>query len=361
MRTTLRPVGWMVLVLSLPIWVSACTESATQSTDVGDLDILMAPPSQDPDPEPTGVEPDSVLQATVDTVQVMGSNFLPGDRVGWLLNGRTTGDVVTQSTEFVSSGELRAIIEVAPDAEVTAFDVEVRGGGKRKGIGTDLLRVQETFNGDVVVSFRETPGDAFTSDGVNSHSAEVTSRLWLSVEEGSGRGVCVAFPAPGPDAVIHSTSDWQDLLSVSAGAVGLGQTYCGPTTLHTSDHREEDGLMGMDNDLSTTTVDDVQVSGGKLVLKEFDARGTDWSWRLIFDDFRTAVNGGTKDNGVCIRRDTGNRWTLGTDASIAATSEAPDACADVDPLVNLVRYEKKGGFTHVATFRMVFAVALQPA
>ena len=144
---THRRIATLLSVLAVIVF-SACTESATQSTDVGDLDILKAPPSQDPDPAPTGVDPDSVLQATVDTVQVMGSDFLPGDRVGWLLNGRSTDDIVTQSTEFISGGELRAIIQVAPDAEITVFDVEVRGGGKRKGIGTDLLRVAEKPGGN---------------------------------------------------------------------------------------------------------------------------------------------------------------------------------------------------------------------
>ena len=124
------------------IWVGACAESGPGVTEAPDLDILMAPPSQSPDPDPQSVAPDSVLQATTDTLIIGGEYFEPGDQVGWLLNGKGTDDIVTMSSQVVDSATIIAIVEVAADAELTTFDVEVRGGGKRKGIGTDLLRVE---------------------------------------------------------------------------------------------------------------------------------------------------------------------------------------------------------------------------
>ena len=133
---------WGIGALFAFVWVGACMDPGPGLTEAPDLDILMAPPSQSPDPDPQAITPDSVLQATTDTLVIGGEHFEAGDQVGWLLNGRGTDDIATLSSQVIDSTTIIAIVDVAADAELTTFDVEVRGGGKRKGIGTDLLRVK---------------------------------------------------------------------------------------------------------------------------------------------------------------------------------------------------------------------------
>ena len=116
----------------------------------------------------------------------------------------------------------------------------------------------------------------------------------------------------------------------------------------------------MDANAADTTHSDVQVAGGKMILKEFDGPGGSWNWRLMFSDNRTTVNSGAVDNGVCVRYNDDGTWTLGTDPAIDDDSEVPDACAGVDDKVNLVRLTDAGQFVHVATFRMIFELTLAP-
>ena len=173
-RRLLKDVLGLAAMMAL-IWVGACMDSGPGVTEATDLDILMAPPSQDPDPDPQSVAPDSVLQATTDTLLIAGEHFEPGDQVGWLLNGKGTDDIVTMASQVVDAETIVAVVEVAGDAELTTFDVEVRGGGKRKGIGTDLLRVEVGGNGppasapQVTWTMDDSQG-GLTSDGNPTYS-----------------------------------------------------------------------------------------------------------------------------------------------------------------------------------------------
>lgn len=225
------------------------------------------------------------------------------------------------------------------------------------------MRVTTTFLG---------PQDAVYSDGLGSYetvkrrqaiesSIGPSGQWFLRLESFSGRALCVSFPPAGPDLQVLSPSDWQDLQSVSGGAVGPGTEYCGPVTMHTRDHLEPGQLHGMDANPGSADPDDIQTSGGKLVLKEFDS-AVSWEWRMLFDDSHTAVNGGVDSNGLCIRYTTARTWVMGTDPSIEDDAEAPAAgvCSGVDEWINLIRWLPDGTTVHVARMLMPFRFTIAP-
>lgn len=259
------------------------------------------------------------------------------------------------------------------DAVGTFEPVFAPGGGKGKpGGGSD----SGPTAGKVITRFADAAGDAFRSDGKGDYVSikkkqEVESVISTSGQHGlkmevgpADRTVCVAFPPAGADASIISPSDWADLVAASNGAVDLGQVYCAITTMHTRDHTDPDKLLAMDTDPATTTLLDVQMSGGKLVLKDINADQS-WEWRLLYDDSHTTVNGGADDNGLCILYREDGTWLLGNDPGIAgASADDPTACDGVvDEYVNLIRVTDSGTgtvYTHVATFRMPFSYEAIP-
>jgi len=244
------------------------------------------------------------------------------------------------------------VTEVEPGEAVRpAFANGGRGGGGGGGGGGS-----GPASGNVATAFADAPGDAVFSDDGTAYvtikkQSQVTSevdqagRHNLQVNEGSGRSLCVAFPAAADTT--WSQTDLDDFLDVSGIQLG-GDPYCGIVTFHTAAHSDPDRLLAM-------SAGDVQTAGGKLVLKEFDG-GQSWQWRLFFDDSRGSQTSDT--NGLCIAYD-GNVWTLGTDPSIDDASSAPNTCdeAGVDEYLDLVRVTSV--YTPVARFRLPFSYTVQ--
>lgn len=264
---------------------------------------------------------------------------------------------------------------VAPerDAVGTFEPVFAPGGGKGKPGGEGG---SGPAAGNVITRFADAAGDAISSDGKGDYvtikkKQEVSSEISTSGQHGlkmeagpADRTVCVEFPEAGADANILSAGDWDDLVAASGGAVDLGQVYCSIITMHTRDHTDPDKLLGMDTDPATTTILDVQMSGGKLVLKDINADQS-WEWRLLYDDSHTTVNGGADDNGLCILYREDGTWLLGNDPGIAAASgDDPNACDGlIDEYINLIRVTDGGTgtvYTHVATFRMPLSYEVIP-
>lgn len=326
-------------------------------------------------------DPTEAPQDTTLEVSILGSGFERGSEARFLLGGAPTANVVTNRTRFVSDTELAAEITIAIDADVALYDVEVSSsGGRRRGIGTELFSVLQKTNGptsgDVVTVFMDDAGHRILSDGaiyepVKKRQAVETEistsgQHGLKLNERSNRTVCVAFPPEGPDAEIVSQADWDALVASSGGAVALGTTYCGLITMHTRDHTHPDQLIGMDVDPTTPDLLDVQTSGGKLVLKEFDDL-TSWEWRLLFDDSHSSIAGGADDNGLCIRYHPDRTWTIGNDATLDSQSEDSAACDGIDDIVNLWHVTPVGGngsnsvtYTLTARFRMPFTYTVTP-
>ena len=245
-----------------------------------------------------------------------------------------------------------------------------KGGGGRGG-GPGGGGEAGPSAGNVITTFRDSPGDGVLSDGNVDYrtikkkqevESEITSdgRFWLDVNPGpASRALCVSFPsADSGDALIVSPTDWDAL--TAGGDVALGDTYCGEMLLHSRDHQHPGKLLDMDATLGEAP-DDIQTSGGKLVLVGLGAQ--EWEWRLFFDDNHSKENGGDLRNGLCIRYNDDGGWTVGADPRIDDTSEMPGTCDDVDEWLDLIRVTQGDAgaiYTHVASFRMPFRFTARP-
>jgi hypothetical protein len=74
-------------------------------------------------------------------VRVLGSGFDPGSRASWERGGAVDSKIHVDTTIFVSSSEIRAVIDIAGDAELAFYDVAVYTSGGRKGVGTERFEV----------------------------------------------------------------------------------------------------------------------------------------------------------------------------------------------------------------------------
>jgi probable HAF family extracellular repeat protein len=74
-------------------------------------------------------------------VRVIGSGFDPGSRAIWERNGEPDPMITTDSTRYVSSGELVAFITIAPDADLDLYDVAVTTSSGKRGFGMEMFEV----------------------------------------------------------------------------------------------------------------------------------------------------------------------------------------------------------------------------
>jgi hypothetical protein len=78
---------------------------------------------------------------TGELVTITGSGFAPGAIASWEEGGVTSGKVVVRNTQFVSSTQLVATIDIAADADLALYDIAVTNSDRKKGIGTELFEV----------------------------------------------------------------------------------------------------------------------------------------------------------------------------------------------------------------------------
>ncbi len=74
-------------------------------------------------------------------VSILGTGFQPGDQASWQRNGAADPKIQVLSTQYVTSTQLIATINIASDAELALYDVAVAGLGRKGGIGTEMFEV----------------------------------------------------------------------------------------------------------------------------------------------------------------------------------------------------------------------------
>jgi uncharacterized delta-60 repeat protein len=119
--------AWHLLVVGVlaSVGVMATTPVAAQN-----IAVTAANP-------PTGEQDTSGL-----VVKITGKNFQPGARSDFFKSGTTDpAGVTVRSTQFVSSTEVDAIIDIGPTAAVSLFDIKVTNTSGRSGKGGDLFSV----------------------------------------------------------------------------------------------------------------------------------------------------------------------------------------------------------------------------
>jgi len=127
--------------------MTACTDTSTLPTDVdaqfakGGGGITV-----------TGADPDNAPQGVTIDIRVIGSGFDESSKVEFLLAGKSTPKILTNSTTFTfnpadNTHTLTANITIAADADVALYDIEVRAARGRKGIGSELFGVKSNGGG----------------------------------------------------------------------------------------------------------------------------------------------------------------------------------------------------------------------
>jgi hypothetical protein len=94
-----------------------------------------------PSPTVDATDPSAAEQGTTLDVRVLGSNYDEGSSVDFLLDGKPTQKVKTNSSSFVSPTEVVANITIAADAVVDLYDVRVTTAGGKKGVGIEKFEV----------------------------------------------------------------------------------------------------------------------------------------------------------------------------------------------------------------------------
>ncbi len=135
----------------------------------------------------TGADPNNAPQGAILDVSVIGSGFEDGFVVTLLLAGESTPKILTKSTTFHNGNLLVARIEIAVDAEIAFYDIEVAPPRGRPGVGSELFSVnQKGKPGDEVEpQFTITETDLGTLGGSYLHKA------WSVVSGPDGNSVRV--------------------------------------------------------------------------------------------------------------------------------------------------------------------------
>ncbi|MFQ5890336.1 MAG: hypothetical protein ACE5JR_09830 [Gemmatimonadota bacterium] len=131
-------------LLAAVAWVAACSEPGPTSPESPSILAAKGGNGGGDGPTVDATDPTSAPQGATLPVGVFGSGFDPGSVVDFLLDGKKTTKVVTNSTSFVGAGELIADITIAADAPLASYDVRVTTSRKKKGIGTELFKIVGT-------------------------------------------------------------------------------------------------------------------------------------------------------------------------------------------------------------------------
>ena len=145
MRCGLRSRSFVVAQL-LTVGFAACTDSSPTRPR---MDAARTSPAG---LTVTAAAPDSAPQDTTLDVHVFGSGFDRGSSAQWAQNGTVSPNVKTNSTKFVSSGELVANITIALTAAVGSYDILVTTSQGKKGIGTELFTITLKHNDAATVT-----------------------------------------------------------------------------------------------------------------------------------------------------------------------------------------------------------------
>lgn len=167
-RSLLRPLGASLLLVGLGL--IGCSEQHPTTPDISGISAAKGGNGgKGDDPTVTGVDPTSAPQDTTLDVRVFGSGYERGSKVVFERGGVAAEKVTTNSTRFVSSGELVANVTIALDAETGLYDVAVFASGRRKGIGAELFTVKlkgrPNFGPAIEIEFEDLIGYNIRSDG----------------------------------------------------------------------------------------------------------------------------------------------------------------------------------------------------
>jgi hypothetical protein len=175
----------------------------------------------------SSASPSSAPQGTVAlSVEIAGSGFDSSAQVAFLVTGTTnSGGITVRKVVARGSRKLIATIDIAADAVIDQFDIEVTLSGNRKGKGTTLFTVQPKGNTDpCTVPGLDFPAAAFyrTSGAKNriyvSDSTGQCSRSVVTPEYRWAHTLQFSYPVGDPaerrGRIIYLYGDYEGIAGV---------------------------------------------------------------------------------------------------------------------------------------------------
>jgi hypothetical protein len=129
-------------VLTITVGVVACSSDPAGVSDTGFQAAKGGPGGGAPSVQAAnpayGHQGDLGLSVTI-----TGSGFDEGSTAAWERNGVPDPEIVVLSTQFISSTQLSAVIDITGSADLAFYDIAVTTRGGRKGIGTEMFEVTQ--------------------------------------------------------------------------------------------------------------------------------------------------------------------------------------------------------------------------
>ena len=136
-RRNLVPLGAVTALLA----VFACTDADPVAPP--EVEVQLAKGGGRDGPKVEAADPSSAPQDITLDVRVIGSGFDEGSTVEFLLDGKSSPKILTNSSTFIDGNHVRANITIAADADVALYDIKVTSSRGKKGIGTEIFGVEK--------------------------------------------------------------------------------------------------------------------------------------------------------------------------------------------------------------------------
>ena len=139
----------------------------------------------------TAADPPTGEQGTLNlSVIIKGKGFKNGANAKFFKAGTTDpAGVSVQSTQFVSSTQLIANIDIADTAALSKFDIQVANADGRTGKGTELFSVTSKIASPAITAvFRDAVDDKVTSDGMGIYAPSGGNSMIVELSSGQAGG-----------------------------------------------------------------------------------------------------------------------------------------------------------------------------
>lgn len=196
------------------------------------LSVLALPAAQaDPPVTVDSADPPEAEQETFGLdVTIRGKGFDEGSVATFLVTGtENPGGVTVLNTAFVDRRTLVATIDVAVDAVVGAFDIEVETLGGRRGKGTEKFSVLQEGGSphDIAISgtLRDDAGDRVVSDGATDPYEDVMPGTGNLVFQQDDSRWFQLLLLDDPETIEHPCDDDASEVCLRNGSTRVAMSY----------------------------------------------------------------------------------------------------------------------------------------
>jgi hypothetical protein len=211
LKRTFLPTTLAALTLAFAVACSPPTDG-----DVPGVEAAKGGPSGGgPSPTVDATDPSEGEQGTTLDVRVLGTNYDQGSSVDFLLDGKPTQKVKTNSSSFVSSTEVVANITIADDALVAGYDVRVTASNGKKGVGIEKFQISQKVQPgtfpvtDVLPAYSVSDG-LFGDGQTYLETMDTQGTTSLTAQCSENRKMVLRLPASWADEVVSGTPTYCD-------------------------------------------------------------------------------------------------------------------------------------------------------